>query len=79
LLAYNGLELNKKEDLKLVAKGDKPIVVDTWRDGRSSRRQLPPGELGVVIDPRPAPVAITGPRLYWWVIRTDIRRSGSKA
>ncbi|MFI5455263.1 MAG: tetratricopeptide repeat protein [Isosphaerales bacterium] len=58
LLAYNGQALNKKDDLKVVAEGDKPIVVDVWRDGRSSRQDLAPGKLGVMIDPRPAPAAI---------------------
>ena len=58
LLAYNGKALNKKDDLKVVAEGDKPIAVEVWRDGRSSRRDLAPGKLGVVLDPRPAPVAI---------------------
>jgi tetratricopeptide (TPR) repeat protein len=58
LLAYNGQALNKKDDLKVVAEGDKPIVVEVWRDGRSSRRDLATGKLGVVLDLRPAPVAI---------------------
>ncbi|MFI5455884.1 MAG: tetratricopeptide repeat protein [Isosphaerales bacterium] len=58
LLAYNGMALNKKDDLKVVIEGDTPIVVDVWRDGRSSPRDLAPGKLGVVLDPRPAPVAI---------------------
>ena len=58
LLAYNGIALNKKDDLKVVAEGDKPIAVDVWRDGRSSTRDLAPGKLGVVLDLRPAPVAI---------------------
>jgi tetratricopeptide (TPR) repeat protein len=62
LLAYNGITLKKKDDLKVVAEGDKPIVVEVWRDGRSSRRDLAPGKLGVVIDPRPAPVAIAANR-----------------
>ena len=62
LLAYNGSALNKKDDLKVVAEGDKPIVVEVWRDGRSSRRELAPGKLGVVLDPRPAPVAIAANR-----------------
>ena len=62
LLAYNGIALNKKDDLKVVAEGDKPIVVDVWRDGRSSRRDLAPGKLGAVIDPRPAPDAIAANR-----------------
>ncbi|MFI5455885.1 MAG: CHAT domain-containing protein [Isosphaerales bacterium] len=58
LLAYNGMALNKKHDLKVVADGQKPIGVDVWRDGQSSRRDLAPGKLGVVIDLRPAPIAI---------------------
>ena len=62
LLSYNGTALNTKDDLKVVADGDKPIGVDVWRDGRSSRRELAPGKLGVVIDPRPAPVAIAEQR-----------------
>jgi hypothetical protein len=47
LLAYNGQALNKKDDLKVVTEGDKPVVVDVWRDGRSSRRELAAGRLGV--------------------------------
>ena len=43
--------LNKKDDLKVVAEGDKPIAVEVWRDGRSSRRDLAPGKLGVVHRP----------------------------
>ncbi len=58
LLAYDGRELNKKDDLKVVAEGDKPIRVDCWRDGLSTRRDLASGKLGVVLDPRPAPEAI---------------------
>jgi tetratricopeptide (TPR) repeat protein len=58
LLAYNGRTLNKKDDLKVVADGDKPIAVEVWRDGQYSRRELAPGKLGVVFDPRPAPVAL---------------------
>jgi len=58
LLAYNGMALNKKDDLKAVAEGEKPIVVDVWRDGRSLRRDLAPGKLGVVLDLRPAREAI---------------------
>ena len=37
LLAYNGQALNKRDDLKVVAEGDKPIPVEVWRDGVSSR------------------------------------------
>ena len=35
LLAYNG-RAEQKEDLKIIAEGDKPIVIDIWRDGRYS-------------------------------------------
>jgi tetratricopeptide (TPR) repeat protein len=62
LLAYNGQTLTKKDDLKLVAEGDKPIAVEIWRDGKSSPRELAPGKLGVVLDPRPAAVAIAEKR-----------------
>jgi tetratricopeptide (TPR) repeat protein len=62
LLAYNGSALNKKDDLKVVAEGDKPIGVDVWREGRSFRRDLAPGKVGVVLDPRPAPEAIAANR-----------------
>ena len=58
LLAYNGHALKQKDDLKVVAEGDKPVPVEVWRDGRSSRQELMPGKLGVMIDPRPAPAAI---------------------
>jgi len=76
LLAYNGSPLNKKDDLKVVAEGDKPIVVDVWRDGRTSRRDLAPGKLGVVLDPRPAPVAIAENRKLQQVLVAA--RSGSE-
>ena len=62
LLAYNGQVLNTKDDLKVMAEGDKPVAVEVWRDGRSSRRDLASGKLGVVLDPRPAPVAIAEQR-----------------
>ena len=62
LLAYNGQVLNTKDDLKVMAEGDKPVAVDVWRDGRSSRRGLATGKLGVVIDTRPAPEAIAAQR-----------------
>ena len=53
---------NKKDDLKVVDAGDNSIVIEIWRHGRSSRRDLDPGKLGAVIDPRPASEAITANR-----------------
>lgn len=58
LLAYNGIALNKQGDLKVEATRDKPVAVDVWRGGKTSARDLAPGKLGVVLDPRPAPAAI---------------------
>src|SRR5262249_55648944 len=60
--AYNGTALNHKDDLKVVAEGQRPIGVEVWRDGRLARRELAPGPLGVVLDPRPAPQAIAANR-----------------
>jgi tetratricopeptide (TPR) repeat protein len=62
LLSYNGSALRKEDDLKTLLEGDKAIGVDVWRDGRTSRRELASGKLGVVLDPRPAPVAIAEQR-----------------
>ncbi len=77
LLAYNGRRLNRKEDLKVVAEGVKPIGVDVWREGRSSRRDLAPGKLGVVFDPRPAPAAIAEQRKLQQVLAAA--RSGDES
>jgi tetratricopeptide (TPR) repeat protein len=63
LLAYNGQSLTKEDDLKVVPDGAKPIAVEVWSDARSSRRELAPGKLGVILDPRPAAVALAERRL----------------
>jgi hypothetical protein len=76
LLAYNGHVLNRPEDMVVVSEGDKPIVVAIWRDGRLSRRELAPGKLGVVLDPRPAPVAIAEQRKLHQVL--VVARGGSE-
>jgi len=62
LLAYNGSPLNKKDDLKVVAESDKAIAIEVWRDSQPTHRDLAPGKLGVVIDPRPAPLALAEQR-----------------
>ncbi len=76
LLAYNGQALIKKDDLKVVAEGEKAIAVEVWRDGRPFRRELAPGELGVMIDPNPAPVAIAEQRKLQQVLTAA--RSGDE-
>jgi tetratricopeptide (TPR) repeat protein len=75
LLAYNGHALSKKDDLKTVTDGDKPIPIEVWRDGVSSRHELTPGKLGVVIDPRPAREAIAEQRKLQQVL-TAARSGG---
>ncbi len=58
LLAYNGMALHKREDLKAVPEPGQPVPVEVWRAGQVTKRELAPGKLGVVLDTRPAPVAI---------------------
>ncbi len=74
LLAYNGQTLNKKDDLQVVAEGDKTIAIEVWRNGRSSRQELASGKLGVMIDTRPAAVAIAEQSKLQLVLRAA--RSG---
>ncbi len=62
LLAYNGTALHKREDLKAVPEPGQPVPVEVWRAGQVAKRELAPGKLGVVIDSRPAPVAIAEQR-----------------
>jgi tetratricopeptide (TPR) repeat protein len=76
LLAYNGVAMNKKDDLKVVTDGGKPIPIEIWRDGVSSRRDLAPGRLGAMVDPRPAPEAIVENRKVQRVLAAA--RSGGK-
>jgi tetratricopeptide (TPR) repeat protein len=58
LLAYNGTTLHKREDLRAVPEPGQPVPVEVWRAGEVAKRELAPGKLGVVLDTRPAPVAI---------------------
>jgi CHAT domain-containing protein len=76
LLAYNGHALQKKDGLKVVTDGDKPVPIEIWRDGVLSRGELSPGKLGVVIDPRPAREAITEQRKLQQVLAAA--RSGGE-
>jgi CHAT domain-containing protein len=61
-LAYHGTALHKREDLKAVPEPGQPVPVEVWRAGQVAKRELAPGKLGVVIDTRPAPVAIAEQR-----------------
>ncbi len=62
LLYYNGTAIRKRDDLKPVSEPGQPVPIDVWRDGKVTRRDLAPGKLGVVLDPRPAPEAIAANR-----------------
>jgi hypothetical protein len=62
LLAYNGTALHKREDLNAVPEPGQAVPVEVWREGRVAKRELAAGKLGVVIDNRPAPLAITEQR-----------------
>ena len=64
LLSYNGSALQKKDDLKVISEGEKPVAVEIWRDGRSSRSELAPGKVGAVLDSRPAREAIVERRKF---------------
>ncbi len=58
LCSYNGTALHKSEDLKPVPEPSRPVPVEIWRIGKAYRLLLDAGEFGVVLDPRPAPLAI---------------------
>jgi CHAT domain-containing protein len=62
LQAYNGQRLTTKGDLEAVTESDRAVPVEVWRAGHSLGRHLAPGKLGVVLDNRPAPVAIAEER-----------------
>jgi hypothetical protein len=76
LLSYNGAALHKREDLKAVPEPGRSVPVDLWRGGKVDRLELAPGKLGVVLDPRPAPLAITDDRKLRQVLAAA--RSGSE-
>jgi hypothetical protein len=63
LPTYNGLAMNKKDDLKLVADGGKPIPIEVWRDGVSSRRDLEK-DSGAASGNAASPPKSTGIRLH---------------
>jgi hypothetical protein len=64
LLEYNGTPLHQRGDLKAVPAPGDPVPVEVWRDGRAARREVGRGNLGVGIDPQPAPVALEAERRF---------------
>src|SRR5262249_40565128 len=62
LLAYGGKALHRREDLEAVPEPGQPVAVTIWRDGQVSHHELAAGQLGVVLDPRPAPMALKDQR-----------------
>jgi CHAT domain-containing protein len=76
LLAYNGTALHKREDLKTIPEPGRRVPVEVWRDGQAARRELGPGKLGVVFDPRPAATALQDQRRLNQILTAA--RSGSE-
>jgi hypothetical protein len=76
LLSYNGTALLKREDLKAVPEPGRPVPVEFWRNGKVDRLELAPGKLGVMLDPKPAPLAIVDERNLQRVLAAT--RSGSE-
>ncbi len=76
LLAYNGRAVHTPDDLKAVPEQGQPVPVEVWRAGQVAKRELAAGELGVVIDARPAPVAIAEQRRLQQVL--EAARSGDE-
>jgi tetratricopeptide (TPR) repeat protein len=76
LLSYNGTALLKREDLKAVPEPGRPVPVGFWRNGKVDRLELAPGKLGVMLDPKPAPLAIVDERNLRQVLAAA--RSGSE-
>jgi hypothetical protein len=61
LLSYNGADIRRRDDLKVAPEPGPPVAVEVWRAGQRqpvARREVAAGKLGVVLDPRPAPVAL---------------------
>jgi tetratricopeptide (TPR) repeat protein len=76
LLSYNGTALLKREDLKAVPEPGRPVPVEFWRNGKLDRLELAPGKLGVLLDPKPAALAIVDERNLRQVLAAA--RSGSE-
>jgi CHAT domain-containing protein len=57
LLDYAGKPLVKPDDLQ-ESKGDSPVPIRLWREGKMLQGRLPPGTLGVVVDRRPIAAAL---------------------
>ena len=76
LLSYNGTALLNRADLKAVPDLGRSVPVEFWRGGKVDRLELAPGKLGVVVDPKPAPLAIIEERKLRQVLAAT--RSGSE-
>src|SRR5262249_8492850 len=54
--------LRTRDDLQVAAQSSQPIPVEVWQEGHTTKRDLGPGTLGVVLDPRPVALAIRDQR-----------------
>jgi hypothetical protein len=78
LLSYNGRKLQGREDLQLVGSGTRPVRVEIWRQGKLVRGAVDPGQLGIVIESRPATQAIAANREFDRLLVATRSRSGSE-
>ncbi len=65
LLSYAGVDLENVAQLQKLCADNaeaKSVAVRVWRDGKESDRDIPPGNLGVVLARDPAPVALAEKR-----------------
>lgn len=65
LLEYAGEELSSEGQLDRLVQahsGEKTVAITAWREGTKILRDLPPGEMGVVVDRQLAPDAIVARR-----------------
>jgi tetratricopeptide (TPR) repeat protein len=58
MMSYDGRALHSGNDLRPVQGPGPEIPVDVWKGGQVTRRRLGRGQLGVVVDPRPAATVI---------------------
>jgi CHAT domain-containing protein len=77
LLSYNGMNLLKPEDLKIISDPGRRVVAEIWRKGKIDRREFAPGKLGIVFDPLPPRQAIPDQRRLSQVLTAS--RSGTES
>lgn len=76
VLSYDGTVLNAMSDLQTVAAAEENIPLKVWRDGKTNIRTVRPGKLGLVLDNRPAPIALQEERKFQQILLAARAASG---